>query len=245
MIVKNISPYPKTFKGLGNKQLMPGEECDFSSFSQKERDNCEDLQEGFRKGELICIGIGHQDTKNLDGKMRMARARAAQVGALQPLIEVQRGQRISPNRVSKLDEVRNPTSRDENREEPPISSPFSGVKPLSRPVRPTPKIFDKPTGVIERNSSGITTIRPLQTPQVEVLPTLRPEPVKEKSPPIITPDRVREIWAQRCISFRTNGQKCRRWAARGSTYCTAHMPEEERKRRKQDIKAAFFDKDGS
>jgi hypothetical protein len=233
VIIKNISPYPKTLKGLG-KQLMPGDECDLSGFPQKARDDCEELQEGFRKGELICIGMGHQD---VDAKMRTARARAMQNGPPQPLIEVQRGQRIPPSRISKLDEVRNPTARDENHEEPLISRPSLGVKPPSR--RPIPKMFDKPTGAMERDEHGAMTIRPL--PKKEVLPTLRPEPIeKKKSSPTITPERIREIMAQTCISFRTNGQKCRRWAVHGYEYCTAHMPKELMEKHKKEKKDQFF-----
>jgi len=221
---------------LGNKNLLPGEECDLSSFTQKEKDDCVELQDGFRCGELICIGIGHQDRQDVDTHLRMARARIRN-GQSQPLIEVQRGRRPS---ASLLDEVVNPTMRNEIVEETPT---FSSPKPP--PIvqrRPSPRLFQEPTGIMEVDSQGCVVMRPvtpLKPKEEKVKPVVAVSNPKADSPRV-TPERIKEIWAQKCISYRTNGQKCKRWATTNSEYCEHHMPAEEKERRKKLKKQDFF-----
>jgi hypothetical protein len=234
LIVKNISPYPVKLTGLGNKTLMPGEESDLSSFTQHQKDNCVELQEGFRRGELICIGIGRQNQQEPDAHLRIARARI-QENQPQPLIEVPRGRRI-PN--SLLDQVTNPTIQDETTEE---TSAFPPPKPppiVNR--RPVPKIFQEPTGIMENDRRGNLVVRPVPPPKPREEAAEPSKVVPKTDSPKITPERIKEIWAQRCISFRTNGQKCRRWATKESEYCEQHMPAEEKERRKKSKKQDFF-----
>lgn len=87
MIVKNISATIQSFSELDGLQLLPGAQQDISSFSQKQRDNCFDLQDAFRKGELICIGVGVHDRPDVDPKMRVARARFMEKLENDPLID--------------------------------------------------------------------------------------------------------------------------------------------------------------
>jgi len=87
MIVKNISITIQEFPGLGGLRLMPGEQQDISNFSQRERDNSYELQEAFRKGDLICIGVGKSDRPDIDPKMRVARARFMEKIEEQPLLD--------------------------------------------------------------------------------------------------------------------------------------------------------------
>lgn len=236
MIVKNICPYPKVLKDLGNKHLMPGEECDLSSFTQKERDNCVELQEGFRKGELICIGMNPKEPLDHNARLRIARARILQNGPPQPLMEVPKAQRISSREISKLDLVTNPSEKNqEDLEELPERPKFTD----RASKRPVPSIFDQPTGIMERDQWGRMVVRPLPVSK----PTPKSEPQPEFTPdkrPTITPDRIREIMAQKCISYRTDGKKCKRWAVNGSEYCITHMPAEEREKYKQQKKQQFF-----
>ena len=235
MIVKNISPYLVKLPGLGNKNLMPGEESDLSSFTQKQKDDCVELQEGFRRGELICVGVG-QNQQDPDARLRMARARI-QSGQSQPLIEVQRGRRPS---ASRLDEVTNPTLQDEIMEETPAFSPPKSVPIVQR--RPVPKLFQEPMGIMEKDKHGNLVVRPVPPPyhRKEVAEPAVVIPKFNEDSPRITPERIKEIWAQKCISYRTNGQKCKRWATKGSEYCEQHMPAEQKEQRKKSKKQDFF-----
>lgn len=219
MIIKNIAPYLKQLPSLG-KQLMPGEECDLSEFTQKQRDNCVELQEGFRKGEFVCIGIGQRD-RNPQARLREAKARLLHQGE-QPLIEVERGRRPA--------------------EPEPQRADISEVTPVYETPRPRPTSSTKPTmkipeGIMEQNEQGGISYRPLSrsTPELES----EPEPANVESP-TITPDRIRQIMSQRCISFKSNGRKCRAWAVRGYEYCITHMPEELKREYKKQKKQQFF-----
>jgi len=238
MIIKNISPYPKILKDLGNKHLMPGEEYDLSNFGQKERDNCYELQESFRKGELICIGMGQQESIEASARLRIARARVLQDNPQQPLIEVQRGRRVSSNIIpSKLNEVSGSLNDGEEQQKSPVLGNFHNK---NMPRRPVVKTFDKPLGAIEKDQHGAVIVRPSSSSsKVEVSP-VDLIGLSKPSTSSITPDRIREIWSLKCISFRTNGQKCKRWAAKNSQYCINHMPAEEKERRKKEKRQQFF-----
>ena len=65
---------------------MPGEQADLSQYSQQERDDCAPLQEAFRKGELICIGMGYKG--NPEKRLEEAKERILKTQAHQPLVPV-------------------------------------------------------------------------------------------------------------------------------------------------------------
>lgn len=222
MIIKNISPYPKRLDDLG-KYLMPGEQCDLGEFTTKQLEECFSLQEAFRKGELLNIGVS--GPVNPDARLRAARSRILANGPAQPLIPV-------------LGEEKDP------RFESPTHNRADHVEPEEthyrqfhdeRPEHPT--TVGRPTGIISKDALGIVSVTPVFTPPVE------PEPVRpaiELEFPTITPERIREIMSQRCISFRTNGKKCKRWAVKGYEYCINHMPKKLREEYKSQKKQQFF-----
>jgi hypothetical protein len=221
MIIKNISPYPKRINDLG-KYLMPGEQCDLSEFTQKQRDDSHALQEAFRKGEFICIGMG---TQSPDARLRAARARILANGPAQPLLPVL-GEDPDPRFEA-------PTH---NRAEH-VEMKETHYRQLhdERPQHPT--TINRPTGMITKDALGIVSVTPVFTPPKEPEST---RPAIEIEFPTITPERIREIQSQRCISFRTNGKKCKRWTIKGYEYCASHLPKKLLKEYKEKKKKNFF-----
>ena len=223
MIVKNICPFPKHLRSLGDKYLMPGEECDLSNFTQKERDSCVELQESFRKGEFICIGMGQQGRQ---ARLEAARTRALNSGPAQPLIPVVSGARVTDGDEEEVQILDKP---EDNRDDPRYyrSPNIQEVEPVTR----------APTSIIEVNKQGMISVQPLPTPRSE--PKSEPEPLQIETP-TITSERIQEIMAQRCISFRSNGKKCKRWSVKGYEYCISHLPKKLSKEYKEKKKKDFF-----
>lgn len=222
MIIKNISPYPKRLDDLG-KYLMPGEQCDLSEFTQKQRDDCVVLQEAFRKGEFICVGVGHQN--NPDARLRAARARILANGPAQPLLPI-------------LGEEKDPRLEAPTHNRAEHITEEKTLYRQSHDERPkAPTTVERITGAITKDALGVISVIPTSVPKKE------PESVRpaiELEFPTVTPERIREIMAQKCISFRTNGKKCKRWAVKGYEYCINHMPKKLLEQYKAQKKQQFF-----
>ena len=234
MIIKNISPHPKSLVNL-NKFLMPGDECDIGEFTQKQRDDCVELQEGFRKGELVCIGFGHRANYNPRVRLQAAKERIQKGGATQPLVPVMGGDRTIFNVSEEMNQTR-AVSPDKAQyiERKPATYRNSEIK------RPDPpQMTEGPIGIIEKDERGIFTVKPLPTKQ-QLEPKLELNPTSSVKSPTITSDRIREIMAQRCISFCTNGSKCKRWTVTGYEYCIQHMPKKLLEDYKNKKKQQFF-----
>ncbi len=218
MIVKNISPYPRPLTGLGDAFLMPGEQADLSQYSQQERDDCVPLQEAFRKGELICIGMGYKG--NPEKRLEEAKERILKTQAHQPLVPV-----LAEDQLFEFD--------------PASPSKAEHLEPIYDSKRPEPpKIVDEFRGFITKDERGVVAIHSFpERPQRS-----EPEPTQIVLPeqPTITPERIREIMSQRCISFRTNSKKCKRWAVKGYEYCVNHMPKKMLEEYKAKKKQQFF-----
>lgn len=219
MIIKNISPYPRQLTGLGDSFLMPGEQVDLSQYSQQDRDDCVPLQEAFRKGELICIGVGRQGAP--EQRLEQARERILSRGADQPLVPVFGNDR----RLFEFDATG--------------ANPDERLEPVYQSERPEPvPVIERVDGIVTRDEQGVVAVHPFP----EMTRRTEPEPIEVILPeqPTITPERIREIMSQRCISFRTNGQKCKRWAIRGYEYCVNHLPKDLMKEYKEKKKQHFF-----
>jgi hypothetical protein len=225
MIIKNICPYPKQLKTLGNLYLMPGEQADISKFTQEERNSCIELQEGFRKGEFICVGVGQNEGHDVSARLRLARSRVLEKGAKQPLVVAEARDRLEHGEAKSL-------SRSEHLEKVPPKYKYRDEQ--KRPETRT----GSPTGMVGHDR-GVTFVTPLDAPRPQ-RPQPPPAQPSPRQTPIITPERAQEILSRICISTRNNGKKCRRSAVTGYEYCMNHMPKEileEYKRRKKD---AFF-----
>jgi len=203
---------------------MPGEQHDISTFSQKERDGCIELQESFRKGELICVGIGKEDRGEIDSKLRIARARVLEKGARQPLMPVESFYEVEPA------EALPSHSKGEYIEQ---------EKPQYRygEERRAPQIVEKPQGIVKQHR-GITYIEPIGGAKLAPPPPSLPPPIEN---PTITPERMRQIMAQTCISVCNNGKKCKRRAMIGYEHCATHLPKERMAEYKAKKKEMFFE----
>lgn len=197
---------------------MPGEQADLGGYSQQERDDCVSLQEAFRKGELICIGMG---VGNRGKRLENARHRVLNQQPLVPVFSDESESSFSPNPVEY--ETLEPEMED-----------FHPQNIRSNPV----EIVDKFEGMMTMDESGVMAIHNLPDP----FKRAAPEPANPVLPeqPTITPERIREIMNQRCISFRNNGKKCKRWSVTGYEYCIDHMPEKMREEYKAKKKQNFF-----
>lgn len=227
MIVKNICPYPKQLKSLGNLYLMPGEQHDISTFSQKERDGCIELQECFRKGELICVGVGKEDRGEIDSKLRIARSRVLEKGARQPLMPIESFYVVEPveampshNKGDYIDQQKPQYRYGEERQET--------------------QIVDKPQGIIKQYR-GVTYIEPIIASKITPSVPLSSSLSSSIENPTITPERMRQIQSQTCISFCNNGKKCKRRALTGYEYCVTHLPKEQMAQYKAKRKEMFFE----
>jgi len=203
---------------------MPGEQHDISTFSQKERDSCVELQESFRKGELICVGIGKEDHGAVDSKLRVARARVLEKCARQPLMPIESFYEGEPAE----------TLSSHNKAEY-----IGSGKPQYRygEERREPQIVDKPQGIVKQHR-GITYIEPIGGAKTVSPPSLPPSPIEN---PTITPERIRQIMSQTCISVCNNGKKCKRRAMIGYEHCATHLPKEQMAAYKAKKKEMFFE----
>lgn len=238
MIIKNISPYPKAIGGL-NIKLMPGQEVDISKFEQKQRDECFDLQEGFRKGELVCIGIGRQDKGNLTHEQRAQRAFANGSRPNQNTIRVER-----TFKMDVMDEWEQPHAA--AAAEQPLTTEYKSTTRYGHNKRPKVEEIEQIDGIVEISPQGGAVVRsfdkgppppPMAGKRKEHIPVeLRPIEHKE-----ISKERARELLrASQCISFCKNGRRCRSRPVTGYEYCFRHMPEDVEKEYKEKKKQAFF-----
>ena len=227
MIIKNIAPYPKEVKAL-KISLLPGQESDISQFSPKERQDCFELQEAFRKGEFICIGVGQHDRESPSVEARAQRAFSQGTHGRQPLAAYKTSGPPGPlkREFDDLSEPR-PVSRE---------VPVEQALRYHRDKRGV-KCIDKMSGIIERDARGITSIRSVEP--IPTLPKATKPPVEEPPVPLptISRERARElIMSSRCVGICSNGRQCKRRPVTGYEYCVLHMPkelQEEYKRQKQ------------
>ena len=201
---------------------MPGEQVDLGGYSRKEQEGCIPLQEALRKGEFICIGlgIGHREKRLEDAKRRILRSQAQQ--PLVPVFSEESEPDFDPASVSRAETIQ------------PVIERFHYHETRPNPV----ETVDKFEGMITMDESGIMAIHNFPAP----FQRAKPDPTKPVLPeqPTITPERIREIMSQRCISFRTNGKKCKRWAVLGYEHCVDHMPKKTRQEYKAKKKQGFF-----
>lgn len=228
MIVKNISPIPITLSGLG-RSLMPGEQADLSEYDQKKRDECFELQDAFRKGDMICVGVGVHDRTPPDAQTKVYRAYKHSPN--DPQVEIQAVFKPSLDGSEVIHRRYEP-------EKPEIERVYKydhQDRPIQHEFEPSSR------DIVTVDQHGITTLDPVAfvIPDSTIVPqpyqpNTLPDP-KSVEIPSITPEQAQEAMKSRyCIGTRTNGKKCSKRPIIGYDYCSTHMPE--------DIKQEYYNK---
>lgn len=209
---------------------MPGDQEDLSRFSQKERDDCSELQEAFKRGDLICVGISPHVSST--GRLRAAKARLLQTGAKQPLTPVnatmdledeERDLEFSDRTKSKLDEVQ-PTKPmyKYGREK-------SGAEVVEAPT----------TSIVSQSNTGIVSISAIPGRDKKKKPG-RKKTAIEKQTVTITPERAKEIINSVCRGVTDKNKACQNPPVAGYPYCVHHMPPDMLKEYRQKKEQRFF-----
>lgn len=227
MIIKNIAPYSKEIKSI-KLYLMPGQEADISEYSAKQRQDCFELQEAFRKGEFICVGVGRNDRAAPSTEARAKSAFSQGAHGAQPYIK------ITPEYIPSLEGSETIHRRYEASDEDKVASTVK----YGRRERKETQQATRPDGILERDPHGVVGIRPIE--RIPTLPKNREEP-KPVELPTITRERAREIiTASQCIGIGSSGHRCKRRPVTGYEYCIMHMPKNVREEYRNKKTRSFF-----
>jgi hypothetical protein len=258
MIIKNVSPHIHDFTSL-NIRLMPGDQVDISHIDYQRQKNCFELQEAFKRGDLVCLGVTQVGSV---GSLDSAKNRILREGAQQKLLTIEATdpalrhrtdnteeeryrKEIFPTRISVEEEIAAENGEQQVKvDNAPPKEEEKNFNYKYRDSKPDVKVVENPTDkFVFQDRNGNVYMKPFPKPKVKKPSHEEEEVIREKVS--ITKEKAREILAKRCCGITSSNRQCGKLVLPGYEYCAWHLPPDLQKEYNEKKKQQFFKDDAA